>query len=264
MTTDSSLSLAGKVAIVTGSGKENGIGAAIAFTLATHGARVVINYVSEATAVRAATVANKIEEVAGKGSVLTIRADISKDVDVKSLIEGTLKGFGVEQIDILVNNAAWASHKPVLSMLTKNIAKTFDICVFGPLALIQAVVPHMRNGGRIINTGSIASKLGIEPISGAAKAAMDALTFSLATSLGRDGKNITINTIMPGPVLTDSLPPSVPEVEALKASLLAQTRVEGRFGTPEDIADAALLLASEKSRWITGQVISVSGGITGG
>lgn len=80
--------------------------------------------------------------------------------------------------------------------------------------------------------------------------------------LGRDGKGITINTLSPGPVDTDSLP-QVPEVQALRSWLLSLTRAEDRVGTVEDIADAVLLLASERSRWITGQYISVSGGITG-
>lgn len=81
--------------------------------------------------------------------------------------------------------------------------------------------------------------------------------------MGRDGKQITVNTIAPGPVLTDSLP-DVPQVEPIKEYLLSLTRAEERVGTVEDIADAVLLLASEKSRWITGQFISVSGGINGG
>jgi len=80
--------------------------------------------------------------------------------------------------------------------------------------------------------------------------------------LGR-GHGITINTIAPGPVLTDSLPPGIPAVDQMKNSLVAMTRAEDRVGTVDDIADALLLLASEKSRWITGQFISVSGGITG-
>lgn len=79
-----------------------------------------------------------------------------------------------------VNNAAWASTEPVLTATQENVQRTFETCVLGPLYLIQATVPYMPQGGRIINIGSVASKLGVEPIYGAAKAAMDALTFSLA------------------------------------------------------------------------------------
>lgn len=81
---------------------------------------------------------------------------------------------------LVVNNAAWAAREPVLTQSQESVQKTFETCVLGPLYLIQATVPHMPQGGRIINVGSVASKLGIEPVYGAAKAAMDALTFSLA------------------------------------------------------------------------------------
>ncbi|GFP54261.1 hypothetical protein ACSS6W_001955 [Trichoderma asperelloides] len=262
MSTVDSLSLAGKTAIVTGSGKENGIGAAIALALARNGARVAINYVSEATAPRAAKVAASIEAVGGKGSAAIIQQDVTTPEGTKKLVAETIKAFGVDRIDILVNNAAWAAREPVLTTTQENVQRTFDTCVLGPLYLIQATVPYMPQGGRIINVGSVASKLGIEPVYGAAKAAMDALTFSLARDLGSDGKRITINTVMPGPVLTDSLPPT-PEFEMLKDGLLNMTRAERRFGTVEDIADSVLLLANEKSRWITGESISVSGGIVG-
>lgn len=81
---------------------------------------------------------------------------------------------------LVVNNAAWAATEPVLTATPETIQRTFQTCVLGPLYLIQATVPHMPQGGRIINIGSVASKLGVEPVYGAAKAAMDALTFSLA------------------------------------------------------------------------------------
>lgn len=203
MSTVDSLSLAGKTAIVTGSGKENGIGAAIALALARNGARVAINYVSEATAPRAAKVAASIEAVGGKGSAAIIQQDVTTPEGTKKLVAETIKAFGVDRIDILgkhrpsnlfarnesislmnsalvVNNAAWAAREPVLTTTQENVQRTFDTCVLGPLYLIQATVPYMPQGGRIINVGSVASKLGIEPVYGAAKAAMDALTFSLA------------------------------------------------------------------------------------
>lgn len=96
-----SLSLAGKTAIVTGSGKENGIGAAIALALARNGARVAINYVSEATAPRAANVAANIEAVAGKGSAVVVQQDISTPEGTKNLVDQVIKAFGVDRIDIL-------------------------------------------------------------------------------------------------------------------------------------------------------------------
>lgn len=104
MSTADSLSLVGKTAIITGSGKENGIGAAIALALARNGARVAINYVSEATAPRAAKVAASIEEIAGKGSVIIIQQDVTTPEGTKKLVDEAIKGFGVNSIDILGEN----------------------------------------------------------------------------------------------------------------------------------------------------------------
>lgn len=101
MPSTDSLSLAGKVAIVTGSGKENGIGAGIALALARAGARVVINHISEASAPRAIEVVSRIEAVAGKNSAVIVRADISTPEGAKHLVSEGLKGLGVDHIDIL-------------------------------------------------------------------------------------------------------------------------------------------------------------------
>jgi len=101
MAAQDSLSLANKVAIITGSGKENGIGGGIALALAVAGARVAINYVSEATGPRSAEVVAKIEAAAGKGSVIVVRADVSTVEGTRQLVDKTLSGFGVDHIDIL-------------------------------------------------------------------------------------------------------------------------------------------------------------------
>ncbi|KAM0249161.1 hypothetical protein ACHAQJ_009168 [Trichoderma viride] len=259
------LSLANKVAIVTGSGKENGIGAAIALSLASSGARVVINYVSDATASRAEIVRSKIEAAAGKGSVIVVQADVTTQEGCKKIVGETLIKFGADHIDILVNNAAYVAAGPVLQSKTEDIRKSFEVSVIGPVLLLQEAYQYMPPASRVINIGSVTSKMGFHnmPIYAAAKAAMDQLTFALAREVGRDGKQITINTIAPGPVETDNMPATA-EVEPLKNYLLSVTRSENRLGTVEDIADAVLLLTNEKSRWITGQFISVSGGINGG
>ncbi|CAM1503493.1 Fc.00g010840.m01.CDS01 [Cosmosporella sp. VM-42] len=265
MSSVDSLSLADKVAVITGSGRENGIGAGIALTLARAGARVTINYISESSASRAAEVHSNIESAVGKGRVALVKADVSTREGSNKIVDETLKAFGVNHIDIIVNCASFVAHGTILDSQPEDIMKTFQVAVVGPVLLLQATYPHMPHGGRIVNIGSVASKLGFVqmPIYASAKAAMDQLTFTLAREIGRDGKNITVNTVAPGPVLTDSLPP-VPEVEPVKDYLISLTRAEERVGTVQDIADAVLLLASEKSRWITGQFISVSGGINGG
>ncbi|QYS95365.1 hypothetical protein H0G86_002657 [Trichoderma simmonsii] len=255
--------LANKIAIITGSGKENGIGAAIALTLARAGARVTINYVSDSTAARAVEVVSTIEAAAGKGSVISIQADVSTTEGTKKIVAGTLKGFKVDHIDIIVNNATIATYAPTLQTPPEDIFRVFGVVVVGPVLLLQAAYPHMPHGGRVINIGTVSSKMGFYqlPIYAAAKAAMDQLTWTLSREIGRDGKNITINTIAPGPVDTDSVPAGDPGAQAMKKWLISLTRAEDRVGTVNDIADAVLLLADEKSRWITGQYISASGGI---
>lgn len=205
-----------------------------------------------------------------------------------------------------MNNAGLGIVGPALEVEPETVIHQMKLSVVGPLLLVQAVYPHMPKNGRIINVGTVASKLGMPtmPIYAAGKAASDALTFALSQEvrwwwrqflpfffsslfcscaafaltclslphltdvvwlsmqIGRDGKQITINTVAPGPVLTDSVPAGYEDGPLIKY-LRDRTRAEDRFGTVEDIADAVLLIASERSRWITGQFISVSGGITG-
>ncbi|PWY88143.1 short chain dehydrogenase [Aspergillus heteromorphus CBS 117.55] len=249
----SPLGLQGKVAIVTGSGKTRGIGAAIASLLAQHGVSVVISYVSPSTAVSAAGVAERITTAGGKA--LVVQADISRPDEARSLVDQTVAAFG--KVDILVNNAGTGSPGPVLSASPESMATTFAVNVFGPVYLMQAAVPHMPPHSRVVNIGSVASKLGISgsPLYGASKAAMDALTFAMAMELGRNHGGITINTVSPGPVDTDGLPPQV--AEKVHRAMIPMTRVEERTGTVEDVADVVLLLCAEQSRWISGQVISV-------
>ncbi|KAF7557916.1 hypothetical protein G7Z17_g238 [Cylindrodendrum hubeiense] len=234
MTVDT-LSLAGKVAIVTGSGRENGIGAGVAVALARNGAAVTINYISDSVTARANALADKIRADGGQATVVQTT---------------------------VVNNAGAGVFAPTLDYTPEDITKTFDVNVKGPIYMAQAVVPHMPHGGRIINISSTAAKLGLDdlPLYGASKAALDSLTFSWSKEWGRS-RGITVNSLAPGPVATDIIPD-----ELLEVATRAQrdiTRAADRIGTPQDLGDAVLLLVSEKSRWITGQYISVSGGITG-
>ncbi|VUC37410.1 unnamed protein product [Clonostachys rosea] len=255
------LSLQGKVAIVTGSGKENGIGAAIATALARNGCSVAINHVSDASSPRAAEVEARIKSLGVR--VVTIQADISTVDGAKEIVNRTLSAFGSSKIDILVNNAAVAAHGVTLDISPEVMERIFRVNVFGPMFMIQQTVPFMPRGGRIINIGATASKTGFanDPTYAASKAAMDQMTFALSMELGRK-YGVTINTIAPGSVKTDVFPadPNHPAVQAF----IDLTRAEARAGNVEDIADVALLLASEKSRWLTGQYISASGGVTGG
>ncbi|KAH7118545.1 hypothetical protein B0J13DRAFT_589991 [Dactylonectria estremocensis] len=259
MTVDT-LSLAGKVAIVTGSGRENGIGAGIAVALARNGAAVTINYISDSVTARANALADKIRTDGGQATVVQTTVDTPEGA--KFLAQETLKAFGTDHIDILVNNAGAGVFGDTLKHTPEDIAKIFNINVNGPVYTAQAVIPHMPNGGRVINISSTAAKLGLDelPLYGASKAALDSLTFSWAKEWGRS-KGITVNSVAPGPVSTDIIPDDLLEFATRPQRDI--TRAADRIGTTEDIADAVLLLVSEKARWITGQYISVSGGIIG-
>lgn len=174
--TPDALSLAGKVAIVTGSGRENGIGAAIAIALSRNGAAVVINYVSESSEARAAGVAKTIQ--AAGGQAIVVKASVSTPEGANHLVQETLKRFKTDHIDIL--------GKPMgVSCPTLT---AFGVNVYGTIFLVQAVVPHMPRGGRIINISSVASKLGLDflPIYGASKAALDSLSYTWAKEVSDD------------------------------------------------------------------------------
>ncbi|KAK5168287.1 uncharacterized protein LTR77_006856 [Saxophila tyrrhenica] len=237
------LSLAGKTALVTGSGRETGIGAGIARALARNGVAAAIHYVSKDSKARAENVAADISKEFGTKATV-VQGGVESYDTAKDMVEQILKELGVDHIDILVN-------------------------VFGVIYMTQAVVGvgRMPEGGRIVNVGSIASKVLVPPpIYSTTKAAMDALTTLWAGELGKS-RGITVNTLAPGPVPTDMSTAYLVAPDGsptdLQRSMYAQTRAADRLGSVEDVADATLLLVSDKSRWITAQYISVSGGITG-
>ncbi|KAL7628994.1 hypothetical protein AAE478_000512 [Parahypoxylon ruwenzoriense] len=255
------LSLAGKVAIVTGSGRENGIGAAIARALARNGASVAIHYVSESSAQRARETAQSIRDGFGVGVAL-VQADVATPEGAQRIVAETLEALGVDHVDILVNNAGAAIFSSLVESAPEPITFLFGVNVLGPLYLTQAVVKlgKMPRGGRIINIGSMSSKMGVPDLGiyCATKAAQDSLTTSWAGELGRT-HGITVNTLAPGPAITDMISIAPEKIQLL----VDQQRGADHAAVPEDIADAVLLIASEKSRWVTAQYIAVDAGITG-
>ncbi|SCO87822.1 related to 3-oxoacyl-[acyl-carrier-protein] reductase [Fusarium oxysporum] len=257
-----SLSLDGKIAIVTGSGRENGIGAAIAITLARNGAAVTIHYVSDSVTKRAHAVAQGIRADGGKAAV--VQTSIETPEGSQYLVNETLRAFNTDHIDILINNAGVPLFGETLAVNPQQLTGVLDVNIKGPIFVAQAVVPLIAPGGRIVNISSIASKLGDNyiPVYGASKAALDSLTWSWAKEKDQWGrsKGITVNGVAPGPVLTDAIPAAI--AEEFQRPSIEITRAANRAGTSKDIADAVLLLVSEKARWITGQYISVSGGVT--
>ncbi|RFZ89921.1 SDR family oxidoreductase [Mucilaginibacter conchicola] len=248
--------LENKVAIVTGSSK--GIGASIAKHFAAAGAKVVINYASSKES--ADKVVRDITE--NGGIAIAVQADVSNEADVNRLFEETQKTFG--KLDILVNNAVSQGYAPVEQISADAFHQSFNVNVLGPVLTIQAALKLFGNkGGNIINISSGASKYPLPNASlySATKAALDAFTIALSKELG--AKNVRINSILPGATETEGAASAgVTKGSDYEKMFIANTPL-GRRGQPEDIAKAAVFIASDDAAWITGEQISVSGGMYG-
>ncbi|WP_394773183.1 SDR family NAD(P)-dependent oxidoreductase [Flavobacterium sp.] len=247
--------LKNKVAIVTGASK--GIGAAIAKHFANAGAKVVVNYASSKE--DADKVVKSITE--NGGTAIAVQADVSNEADVTRLFEETKKAFGT--LDILVNNAGIYQYQAIEEFTIASFHNQFNTNVLGSLLAIQASLKSFgENGGNIINISSEASKspLPTGSIYSATKAALDAITIALSKEFS--GKNIRINSILPGVVETEGSRSAGFIGSDFETKLIATTPL-GRTGQPDDIAKVAVFLASDDAAWITGEKISVSGGIYG-
>jgi 3-oxoacyl-[acyl-carrier protein] reductase len=244
--------LEGKVALVTGSSR--GIGCAIATELAVRGAKVVINYHSNPQA--AEEVVKAIVEQGG--SAVAVQADVSDFDAAQMLIKATIDNFG--QIDILVNNAGTTEDTLLMmmkeeqwdSVIDTNLKSVFNCCKAAARPMVRR-----KQGGRIINISSVSGLVGQagQTNYAASKAGIIGFTKSLAKELG--SRNITVNAVAPGFVLTDL-------TADLSEDLVEQTLAFiplGRWGELEEIANVVAFLASDQSSYITGQVIAVDGGI---
>lgn len=247
--------LKSKVAIVTGASK--GIGASIAKYFAAEGAKVVVNYASSKEG--ADQVVKAITDVGG--TAISVQGDVSKEADITRIFGETKKAFGT--LDILVNNAGIYQYDPIESITEESFHQQFNINVLGSLLAIQASLKLFGDaGGNIINISSEVSKtpLPTGAVYSATKAALDAITISLSKEFS--GKNIRINSILPGVVETEGSRSGGFIGSDFETKLIASTPL-GRTGQPEDIAKVAVFLASDDAAWITGEKISVSGGIYG-
>jgi 3-oxoacyl-[acyl-carrier protein] reductase len=247
--------LKNKTAVVTGASK--GIGASIAQYFAAEGAKVVVNYASDKAG--AERVVKSITD--NGGTAVLVQADVSKASDVNRLFEETKNTFGT--LDILVNNAGIYQYAPIEELSEESFHKQFNINVLGSLLTIQAALKLFGNtGGNIINISSEVSKtpLPTGSVYSATKAALDAITISLSKEFS--GRNIRINSILPGVVETEGSRSAGFIGSDAETKLVASTPL-GRTGQPEDIAKTAVFLASEDGAWINGEKISVSGGIYG-
>ncbi|MFE2484457.1 SDR family oxidoreductase [Streptomyces mirabilis] len=234
-----------KVAIVTGAGQ--GIGEGYARALAAEGARVVVAELNEEQGER---VAKEIGDAA-----LFVKVDVADPASAEAMAAAVMAEFG--RIDYLVNNAAifHSMRRDGLTTVPLDYLNRFlQVNLMGALHCTRAVVPHMPEGGAIVNQSSTAAWLG-GGYYGLAKAGINSLTASLAAELG--GKSIRVNGIAPGPTDTDATRSVVPDqfLEQMTNTLAIK-----RMGTPEDLAPAVLFLLSDEARWLTGQVVSVDGG----
>lgn len=247
--------LKNKVAIITGASK--GIGASIAKHFAAAGAKVVVNYASSKE--DAEKVVKTITD--NGGMAISVQGDVSKVADVDRIFEETKHAFGA--LDILVNNAGVYKYEQIEQVSEASFHDHFNINVLGSILTIQASLKHFgENGGNIINISSGASNtpLPTGSVYSATKAALDAVTIALSKEFS--GRNIRINSILPGVVETEGSRSAGFIGSDAETKFVANTPL-GRTGQPDDIAKAALFLASDDAAWITGEKISVSGGIYG-
>jgi 3-oxoacyl-[acyl-carrier protein] reductase len=249
--------LAGKVELITGAGR--GFGRAIALAFAREGARVAANYLgSRAGAEEVAAEAGRLGTEA-----VALRGDVAREDDVKALVAATLERFG--RLDVLVNNAGIMVRGPMLAVPAEECRRMFDVNVTGTMLCTRHALPAMveRKGGRIIN---LSSQLAQRAVGGggfaayaATKGAIESLTRALAAEVGVHG--ITVNAIAPGGIDTDmSRDVMTPEYRARR---LAELPLH-RFGSVDDVAYCAVVLASDEAGYLTGQILHPSGGWVSG
>lgn len=239
--------LAGDVAIVTGSSR--GIGRAIAERLATDGASVLVNYVTNEDA--AADVSDAID--ATGGDALVVQGDISEASDVARLFDEAEAAFG--PVDIVVNAAGRSVCGSIAAATEADFDRVFDVNAKGSFFVLREAANRIADGGRIVDVstvGTVRGGAGTGPYAGS-KAAGEQMATALAEELG--DRDIRVNTVSPGVTDTDGLVMSDDSVERV----VGQTPL-GRRGQPDDIADMVAFLVSDDGRWLTGQNIHSTGG----
>ena len=249
MSIEKSFRLDGGVAIVTGAAA--GIGRGIAETFAKAGASIVVTDLKKEGA---EAVAAAIRDAGGQA--VGLECNVTDEAHRAAVIDAALKNFG--KITVLVNNAGGGGPKP-FDMPMSDFEWAFDLNLFSLFRLTQLAAPHMREagGGAVLNISSMAgeNKNARMASYGSSKAAVNHLTRNIAFDLGPQG--IRVNAIAPGAIKTHALSTVLtPEIEK---AMLKHTPL-GRLGEPQDIANAALFLCSPASSWVSGQILTVSGG----
>lgn len=247
------LGLDGKVALVTGGGRD--VGGEIARALAAEGAAVAVNYRSSAQ--EAQSVVSGI--AAQGGSARAYAADVADHAAVRSMVDQIVHDFG--RIDILVNNAGVAARLRFQETTPEDWRRHVDVGLYGPIHTCHAVLPHMmkQNGGRIISLAGDSSRIGESglALTAAARAGAIALMKSLAKEFGRF--NITANAVALGLIETAHIDPAWMAENRERITRMYPLR---RIGKPGDVAPMVAFLASDAAAWITGQVLSINGGFS--
>ena len=239
--------------IVTGASR--GIGKAIAYDLASRGAKVVITYSSDRSKTSVEELITQIKSEANS-SAIGVQCNLHSLEAPRQIIEASLRAFG-PHIDILVNNAAMITDKFVQNITPEHFDDVFHLNARAPLLMVQAILPHLRAPGRIVSISSVAAREKFPGVGtyAASKAALEGYTRTWATELGRDGT--TVNAVNPGPVESEMLDQVATTIIDRQKQV---TPVENRVGTAEEVAEIVAFLAEPRSSWVTGQCISASGG----
>jgi 3-oxoacyl-[acyl-carrier protein] reductase len=244
------LAIAGHIAIVTGGGR--GIGQAIAVALAAEGCKVVVWDRDRASA---ETVTGRIKATGGEAFAVT--GDVARRNAVRRVVDNVLERYGT--VHVLVNNAGFSQDAPITAMSDEKWNAVMDVCLKGVFLCTQAVVPVMvkQRYGRIINISSRAHFGEVLKANySAAKAAVNGMTGALALELGQH--NITVNAVAPGLVRTERVK-AIPHYKRIERNAIERTPIK-RPGSPQDIADGVLFLASQRAGFVTGEILHITGG----
>lgn len=244
------MQLKNKVAIITGS--KQGIGLGIALAFAKEGCNIVVSDLNQKDCEK---VVKKLEKIGVKA--VAIACDVSKKDEVDNLVNQTVKKFG--KLDILVNNAGIFPYVPFVKMTEADWDRVLDINLKSVFLCSQAAIKKMKAGGKIVNISSVASLVGFEGLVHycASKGGLNGMIRALALELA--SKKINVNAVAPGGIET----PGATKGMTINIKKETENTIPWKkMGTPDDIAQAVVFLASDKSNYITGQVLVVDGGLT--
>ncbi|WP_067827495.1 SDR family oxidoreductase [Nocardia inohanensis] len=248
------MALTGKNALVTGSSR--GIGRAIAQRLAADGATVAVHYGSNAEAAD-----RTVAEIRARGGrAFAVGAELGTAAGIDALFEGLAAELPDGRLDILVNNAGGGGNGGAIGdLLPADVDRLFAVNVSAPLFITQRAIPLLRDGGRVVNISSCAPRVAAPSQIAYAmtKGAIDVLTKTLAVELGP--RAITVNAVAPGTTETEGMAAFLDSNPQMRAAMSAMSAL-GRVGQPADVADVVAFLAADDARWITANVIDVSGG----